>query len=227
MLFLRLKIREMERLFNTGKEVVKKTFTLAYASSVYLLIVNRIAKRYSGKELSFLLGQDEGFVDDLESLKRSTNDLELMVALNHIFREGELVLGRIDDHQRYPFEMSIWEEEFGRCYRMEYYLNEVESIGFFHLIDAIKYDESREKYIEERILIEVALQDFIDTDYFRKLRTPLELYHRIQVWLDRRVRPMSLKLVLDNYWGRKGKAVLRRTRQRSFGYRFQQHKSDS
>lgn len=217
----------MDELFNIGKEVAKKTFTLAYASSVYLLIVNRIAKRYSRKELSFLLGQDEGFVDDLESLKRSTNDLELVVALNHIFREGELVLGRIDDHQRYPFEMSIWEEGFGRCYRMEYYLNEVESIGFFHLIDDMKYNENQERFIEERILVEVALQDLIDRDYFKKLRTPRELYHRIQVWLERRIQPMSLKLVLDNYWGRKGKAVLKRTRQRSFGYRFQQHKSDS
>lgn len=217
----------MEELFNIGKEVVKKSFTLASASSVYLLIVNRIAKRYSRKELSFLLGQDDGFVDELQHLKRSTNDLELMVALNHIFREGELVLGRMDDHQRYPFEMSIWEEAFGTCYRMEYYLNEVESVVFFHLIDHVKYDERQEKFIEERILIEVALQDLIDADYFKKLRTPMELHNRIQVWLERRIRPMSLKLVLDNYWGRKGKAVLRRTRQRSFGYRFQQHKSDS
>lgn len=217
----------MEELFNTGREVVKKTFTLAYASSVYLLIVNRIAKGCSAEELSFLLGQDDGFVDELQHLERSTNDLELMVALNNIFREGNLVLGESDDEQCYLFELSIWKESFGMCYRMEYYLNEVESIVFFHLIDHIKYDESREKCIEERILIEVALQDLIDADYFKKLRTPMELHNRIQVWLERRIRPMSLKLVLDNYWGRKGKAVLKRTRQRSFGYRFQQHKSDS
>lgn len=217
----------MKELFDTGKEVIKKTCTMMYASSVYVLIVNRIAKRYSGKELSFLLGQDDGFVDELEHLKRSTNDLELMVALNHIFRQGGLSFDKADDDQRYLFEMSIWQEEFGRCYRMEYYLNEVESIVFFHLIDHIKYDESQEKPIEERILIEVALQELIDEDYFKRLRTPLEVHSKIQVWLGRWIQPMSLKLVLDNYWGRKGKAPLKRTRQRSFGYRFQQHKSDS
>lgn len=217
----------MEGLFNIGNDVVKKTFTMAYASSVYLLIVNRIAKGYSAKELSFLLGQDDGFVDELQRLKRSTNDLELLVALNNIFREGNLVIGEYDDEQRYQFEQRIWKETFGTCYRMEYYLNEVESIVFFHLIDHIKYDESQEKFIEERILIEVAIQDLIDADYFKRLRTPLELYNRIQLWLERSIRPMSLKLVLDNYWGRKGKAPLKRTRQRSFGYRFQQHKSDS
>lgn len=216
----------MKELYKIGDEVLKSKFTMKYASSIYFLTLNRVSRRFTSLELSFLLGQDDEFVGELERFKHSTNNLELIVGLRNVFRGAEWVLKNADDEGCYPFELTIGQVCHGVSYRMEYYLNETESILFYHLIDDTSYDENHETAIEEQILIEIALHEFIDAGYFKKLRTPLEIYERTQTWLLRRVRPMSLKLILDTFWGRKGKAPLKRTKQRSFGYRFQAHRRE-
>ncbi|MDR2274262.1 MAG: hypothetical protein LBF27_25360 [Sphingobacterium sp.] len=113
-------------------------FSMDYAGTIYLLILNRITSGYTREELAFLMGQDENYIKDMEELKIPIGNLEVMVHLHLVFDRGKLQIDAYDSRSAYLFEMSIWEEDGVRYYQMEYFINEVETILFFRLMEELR-----------------------------------------------------------------------------------------
>jgi len=149
-----------------------------------------------------------------------------MVHLNWVFNRRNVDISKFDNKISYPFEFTIWEEKGIRYYQMEYFINSVETMTFFHLMEEIRAENSTHATQNEceRMAVEILLDKLIDMDYFKKYRTPLELWRYTEKYLAENIRVKSLMYELGMLVGKKGNAPLRKTKARSFGYRYITHK---
>ncbi|CAM3795616.1 hypothetical protein D3C73_1123880 [compost metagenome] len=196
-----------------------------WAGTIYLLILNRISCGYTREELAFLMGQDENYIKDMEELKIPVGNLEVMVHLHWIFDRRKLQISEFDNRSDYLFELSTWEEHDVRYYHMEYFINEVESIVFFRLMEYINEDKQDNARSErECVLVKGLLIGLVETDYFKKYRTALQLWRSMEQHIGEKIHVKSLMRELMLIVGKKGIAPLRKSKARSFGYRYIQHK---
>ncbi|MDF2475750.1 MAG: hypothetical protein K0S24_1233 [Sphingobacterium sp.] len=201
-------------------------FSMDYAGTIYLLILNRISSGYTREELAFLMGQDENYIKDMEELKIPIRNLEVMAHLHWVFNQGKLEIDAFDRRSAYLFEMSIWEEEGVRYYQMEYFINEVETIVFFRLMEAINKDKFRDaETIEiDHHATKLLLMSLLEEGHFKKYCTALQLWRCAEKNIGDGIRVNVLKQELELMLGKKGLAPLRKSKARSFGYRYIQHK---
>lgn len=197
-----------------------------WAGTIYLLILNRISFGYTREELAFLMGQNEDYIKDMEELKIPVGNLEVMVHLQWVFDQGKLQIAAFDSRSAYVFEMSIQEEDGVRCYQMEYFINEVESIVFFRLMEAINKDKIRdaETIKIDRLATKLLLMSLLEEGYFKKYCTALQLWRCVEKNIGDGIQVNVLKQELELMLGKKGVAPLRKSKARSFGYRYIQHK---
>lgn len=201
-------------------------FSMHYASAIYFLILNRISFSYTREELAFLMGQNEDYIKDMEEFKIPIGALEVMVHLQWVFVRGKLQIDAFDSRTDYLFELSIWEEEGIRYYQMEYFINEVESIVFFRLMEVINKDKflDAETIKIERLATNLLLMSLLEEGYFKRYCTALQLWRCAEKNIGDGIRVNILKQELELMLGKKGVAPLRKSKSRSFGYRYIQHK---
>lgn len=217
----------MHHLINdTERERFRAEFSMYYAGIIYLLILNRISCGFTREEMAFLMGQKETYVKEVEELKIPAGNLEVMVHLNWVFNRRKVEISKLDNKISYPFELSIWEEKGIRYYQMEYFINAVETITFFQLMEEIspEYSAQAEQYTSDCMAVELLLDKLIQKDYFKKYRTPLEIWRYTEKYLEENIRVKSLMRKLEVFVGKKGSAPLRKTKAKSFGFRYIEHK---
>lgn len=217
----------MQHLINDiGRERFRAEFSMYYAGIIYLLILNRISFGFTREEMAFLMGQKETYVKEMEELKIPAGNLEVMVHLNWIFNSRKVDISKFDNKISYPFEFSIWEENGIRHYQMEYFINAVETITFFQLMEEIRVEDSAraEQFACDCMAVEIFLDKLIDMDYFKKYRTPLELWRYAEKYLGEKICIKSLMHEIGVFVGKKGSAPLRKTKAKSFGFRYIEHK---
>lgn len=198
---------------------------MRYASAIYLLILNRISSGYTREELAFLMGQDENYIKDMEELKIPIGNLEVMVHLHWVFDQGKLQIDSFDSRPDYLFEISIWEEEDARYYQMEYFINDVETIIFFRLIEEIRdKQQDAETNKIDRLTAKLFLMSLLKEGHFKKYCTFLQLWRCAEKHTEDGIRIDILKQELERMVGKKGIAPLRKSKAKSFGYRYIQHK---
>ncbi|MDF2852238.1 MAG: hypothetical protein K0S31_2923 [Sphingobacterium multivorum] len=209
-----------------GRERFRAEFSMYYAGIIYLLILNRISLGFTREEMAFLMGQEQTYVKEMEELKIPAGNLEVMVHLNWVFNRRKVDINKFDNKTSYQFEFTIWEEKGIRNYQMEYFINAVETITFFQLMEEISAEDSAqaEQYACERMALEVLLDKLLEMNYFKKYRTPLELWRYVEKYLEENISVKSLMQELGVFAGKKGSAPLRKTKARSFGFRYIEHK---
>jgi len=211
---------------DTGKERFHAEFSMYYAGIIYLLLLNRISFGFTREEMAFLMGQEETYVKEMEELKIPAENLEVMVHLNWVFNCRKVDISKFDNKTSYRFEFTIWEEKGIRYYRMEYFINAVETITFFQVMEEINAEDKAqaEQDVCERMAVEVLLDKLLEMNYFKKYRTPLELWRYVEKYLEENIRVKSLMQELGVFAGKKGSAPLRKTKAKSFGFRYIEHK---
>lgn len=217
----------MKELF---EDVAVEKFTvecsLMYSSFIYCLMVNRIARRYSSMELSFLLGQEDDFIDNIERVKVIDFSIDLYGQLCKVFRHTSFVHHQYHGEKDIKHEMHVWKAGGTIFYRMECYKSVYESIVLFQLteedpnIAAYRYKNSVERYQSQSQEI---LKIMLENDLFKNPISSLELHRLIENTLKSQVYPIHFKTELEKLVGRKGKAPLKRTKRRSYGYRYMLH----
>ncbi|OJZ02120.1 MULTISPECIES: hypothetical protein [Sphingobacterium] len=211
---------------DTGKERFHAEFSMYYAGIIYLLLLNRISFGFTREEMAFLMGQEETYVKEMEELKIPAGNLEVMVHLNWVFNRRKVDISKFDNKTSYRFEFTIWEGKGIRHYQMEYFINAVETITFFQLMEEINAEDKAqaEQDVCERMAVEVLLDKLLEMNYFKKYRTPLELWRYVEKYLEENIRVKSLMQELGVFAGKKGSAPLRKTKAKSFGFRYIEHK---
>lgn len=217
----------MISVYPDDKERYRVHITKRYASSIYFLLLNRISYDYSPEELSFLLGQEDDFVGQLERLQLSIGNLELRVYLSWIFAGRNFLFESYDDVE-YEFELVIWIEDGIRYYQMDYFINAVESLSFFRLMENLnikRIEDAERSNSFERGVCQTFFEAILPTDYFKKPRTAREIKDYLDCHLeDYKIPVIYLKKELDLLWGRKGVAPLKRSKAKSYGYRYSLHR---
>ena len=106
-----------------------------YISFLYCILINRISRGWSAQELSFLLGQDDDFIDNLERFIAFDYSVELIGQLLNVMPDGNLLMGSIKCVSEFTYQHSISVEGHLIRYRMEQYVNERESISVFDVTE--------------------------------------------------------------------------------------------
>jgi hypothetical protein len=187
---------------------------------------NRISRNYSAAGLSFLLGQENNFVDNIERFKRVDFSIELYQYLGKVFSHFNLIQDSDFQEEEVQHEMHVWKSGGIIFYRMECYKSEYESVILFQLMEedltlyAEKYPasfESDQKQLQGSIL------EMLIKGYFDKPIDAYKLHQHLEYMLERRVSPDRFKTELEKLVGRKGKALLKRSKRRSYAYRYALH----
>jgi len=198
-----------------------------YINFLYGILINRISRGWSAEELSFLLGQDENFMADLERFIAFDYGVELMRQLLLVMPEADLLMTSVRSNTESKYNHTISREGDLIRYTMEQLVNEWESITVFELIE--EDGTYRDKVASNSVAMELEhaeelLRILISKEYFKKHRTTLDIFNLLRTNVCSHFQPKQLKTELDKLWGRKGQAPLRRTKRRSYGYRFIIHK---
>lgn len=216
-------IENMEKQFETYTMACKPQ----YINFLYCILINRISRGWSAEELSFLLGKDDDFIGNLERFVVFDYSVELMGKLLQVMPEGNLLMTSVKGTSKFTYKHSINVEGHLIRYRMERYVNERESISVFDLTeeDGKWREQSASNSVKEElrqagIIIDMFMKDGRFTGYI----TALEIFNVLRTHVSSHFQPKQLKTELDKLWGRKGTAPLKRTKRRSYGYRFTMHK---
>ncbi|WP_374743028.1 hypothetical protein [Parapedobacter sp. 2B3] len=217
----------MSKLFADNEVSVFSTeCSLTYSSFIYCMMLNRMAWGYSAQELSFLLGQDDDFVPNLERFKRFDMGVELYGQLCKVFRHASFIQHQHHGEKELRHEMHIWKAGETIFYRMECYKSQFESITLFQLseedpeIGKYRYKNSVTIYQQQSLN---ALYTMLTRGLFDKPIEAQELYRRLDRMSENIIDPIYFKTALYKLVGRKGKAPLKRTKQRSYSYRYALH----
>lgn len=217
----------MSVLFEDGAvEKFSTECSLTYSSFIYCMMLNRLSRGYSDEELSFLLGQDNGFVGNLERFKRFDMGVELYQQLRKVFHHASFIQPQHHGEKELRHEMHIWKAGETIFYRMECYKSQFESITLFQLneenpeIGKYRYKNSVAHYRKQsqQALITMLMEGFFDR--------PIEaqqLYRHLDYMAENIIDPIYFKTELYKLVGRKGKAPLKRTKRRSYSYRYALH----
>jgi hypothetical protein len=200
--------------------------SLTYSSFIYCMMINRIAWGYSAQELSFLLGQDDDFVANLERFKRFDTGLELYQQLRKVFHHASFIQPQHHGEKELRHEMHSWKAGETIFYRMECYKSEFESITLFQVseedpeIGKYRYKNSVKSYQQQS---QDALTEMLVEGYFDKPIEAIRIHETSERMIGQRIDPIHFKGELDKLVARKGKAPLKRTKRRSYSYRYVLH----
>ncbi|MBL1410166.1 hypothetical protein [Sphingobacterium faecale] len=212
---------------HVGEGTYKATCKPQYISFLYCLLISRISRGWSAEELSFLLGQEDDFIGNLERFIVFDYSVDLYGHLLQIMPEAHLLMSSVREVNEFNYKHSIIMEGHLIRYRMEQYVNEWESITVFELLeeDGAYRDKVASNSIKEELSQAKAyLAMLMEEGYFRRYITALEIFMVLKSDFCSHFQPKQLKTELDKLWGRKGTAPLKRTKRRSYGYRFTLHR---
>lgn len=200
--------------------------SLTYSSFIYCMMLNRIAWGYSARELSFLLGQEDDFVENLERFKRFDTGVELYQQLRMIFRHASFIQPQHHGENELRHEMHIWTAGETIFYRMECYKSQFESITLFQVneedpeIGKYRYKNSVKADQKQS---QDSLSEMIVEGCFDKPIEPYTLHRKAERMHSAGIDPVHFKSELEKLVGRKGTAPLKKTKRRSYGYRYVLH----
>lgn len=200
--------------------------SLTYSSFIYCIMLNRMARGYSALELSFLLGQDDDFVANLERFKRFNLGIELYQQLRKVFRHASFIQPQHHKEKELLHEMHIWKAGETIFYRMECYKSEFERITLFQVneedpeVGKYRYKNSVERYRRQS---QQALHTMLMDGFFDKPIEAQKLYRHLDYMTENQVDPIYFKNELEKLVDRKGKAPLKRTKRQSYSYRYALH----
>lgn len=217
----------MKALFEEGGgETCTADCSLLYSSFIYCIMVNRLARGYSALELSFLVGHEDDFISNIERFKKFDFSLDLYRQLGNVFQHGSFIQDQYHGERELRHEMHIWKAGKTIFYRMECYKNVQESVVLFQLseedpetrmddyVNSVKLDEQQSQE---------TLSEMLAEGYFNKPVQAYKIHRTSEHMARRRVDPIHFKSELDKLVGRKGKAPLKRTKRRSYVYRYVLH----
>lgn len=200
--------------------------SLTYSSFIYCMMLNRLSRGYSAQELSFLLGQDDDFVADLERFERFEFGVELYQQLCKVFGHPSFLHQQHSGEKKMRHEMYIWKAGDTIFYRMECCKSEFEGIVLFQLTEedpdtrVHRYKNSVELDCQQS---QRALKVMLESGVFEKPIGGHELHQLVEYAVESHMHPIYVKTELEKLAGRKGKAPLKRTKRRSYAYRYVLH----
>lgn len=200
--------------------------SLTYSSFIYCMMLNRISRGYSALELSFLLGQDDDFIDNIERFKTIRFSIELYGQLCKVFRHASFIQHQHQGEPELRHEMYTWKVGGTLFYRMECVKSEYESIVLFQLseedpaVSKYRYTNSVKQYQQKA---QDGITEMLVEGYFERPAEPHDIYRQLESLAKNYIDPIHVKTELEKLVGRKGNAPLKRTNRRSYGYRYVLH----
>ncbi|HLT86617.1 hypothetical protein FXV77_07735 [Sphingobacterium phlebotomi] len=216
----------MEKLHDAnGTRKTRITCSPLYCGFVYCMMLNRISRGYTTDELTFLVGQDDHFISDIESLTATDFSMDLYGSLRQVFQHPNFLLHEGHVREEMEHEMHSWQDEMAIYHRMDRYVNERETVTIFQLVE--EHPQYSDQFTNS-VSMEVegcreVLRLLIEEGLFNKPIPPNDLHNHVESILQMRIKPRYLQAELDKLWGRKGKAPLKRTKRRSYGYKYGLH----
>ena len=200
--------------------------SLTYSSFIYSMMLNRIVWGYSAQELSFLLGQDDDFVENLERFKRFDTGVELYTHLRRVFPHMSFIQPQHRRENELRHEMHIWRAGETIFYRMECYKSQFESITLFQVneedprVGKYRYKNSVKADQKQS---QDSLSEMIVEGCFDKPIEPYTLHRKAERIHSADIDPIHFKSELEKLVGGKGTAPLKKTKRRSYGYSYVLH----
>lgn len=182
---------------------------------IYKVMIKRIAKGYSAEQLSYLLGRPRNYIAKVECFDHDCYHITELSRIAQALEENDytsfLPETIIDDKVKirmeknlagdtYTYTCASITQEHSRKIRfvLEEYIGRKVLSGFSGIRD---YD----------ILIILDMVEVLIRDgYFRKLRSPLDIFTYINKFLKFVISPYCLQLVLDSFCERQFDCKLRR-----------------
>lgn len=199
-----------------------------YINFLYFVLLNRIVRGWTTEEVSFLLGLDDDHIGKMERLEIVDASIELTTRLYSLFPNHRFVMRSGEKRREFRYRLQVHQENHVIYYTMYKYVNIVESVVVFKLMEearAHRDDNAARSVQHDAGMVEGLVKILVESDFFEKYRSALAIYHFLKDQVETYFAPIHLKTQLGCYVGRKGKAALKRTRARSYFYRYIKHKT--
>ncbi|WP_454879492.1 hypothetical protein [Sphingobacterium detergens] len=215
----------MKKVKNQSIKIYKRKCEEIEILIYYRMLLQRISRHLSPKEVSFLMGKPLDFMTSIETFKIKSilaydslvmhrvleiNNLSAMVHLGHkiSFQENayELHVGTLADRVIYELYKIDVEQD--------------QKVMEFKLID-IRHDidPHTNSTMNEVKKIRILLDEQIDAGYFKEERQPSEIHALCCVELKQYIQPKNLMLVLDELLqGGEERRIVRHQTEYGFGY---------
>ncbi|MGE8291003.1 MAG: hypothetical protein ACN6ON_04970 [Sphingobacterium sp.] len=215
----------MKKVKNQSIKIYKRKCEEIEILIYYRMLLQRISRHLSPKEVSFLMGKPLDFMTRIETFKIKSilaydsfvmhrvleiNNLNAMVHLGHelSFQENayELHITTLTDRVIYElFRVDVEQDQ---------------KVMEFKLID-IRHDIDRYEHstTEEVKKIRILLDEQIDAGYFNEEKEPYEVHKLCCTELKRYIQPKNLMKVLDELLqGSEETRIVRKETEYGFGY---------
>lgn len=196
-----------------------------YMTFICKILINRIIHGYSAEDLSFLLGKEDDFIERLEGFEIVDFGMELYGKLCPIFNHANFFLDSEQLKNENVYEKAKWRQDGYIYHRLDLLVNNHEAVPVFQVMEEEpRYKDRYSNSVRKDLL---ACQDMLclmfEEGLFNKPLGPHFIQHHIAYTVQYTIPPRHLKVTLDKLWGRKGKAPLKRSTRRSYGYRYSLH----
>jgi len=189
------------------------------------MLLQRISRHLSPKEVSFLMGKPLDFVQKIETFKikrifmYDIRIIHQILAVNSL--DSMVHLGHEISSQKNAYELHVTtlaDRVIYELFRVD--VEQDQKVMEFKLID-IRHDIDRYEHstTEEVKKIETLLNEKIDAGYFNEERQPYEIHNLCYAELKRYIRPKNLMKVLDELLqGSEETRIARHQTEYGFGY---------
>lgn len=190
------KTEEMEKLHDAnGTRKTRITCSPLYCGFVYCMMLNRISRGYTTDELTFLVGQDDHFISDIESLTATDFSMDLYGSLRQVFQHPNFLLHEGHVREEMEHEMHSWQDEMAIYHRMDRYVNERETVTIFQLVE--EHPQYSDQFTNS-VSMEVegcreVLRLLIEEGLFNKPIPPNDLHNHVESILQMRIKPRYLQ----------------------------------
>lgn len=191
----------------------------------YRMLLHRISRHLSPKEVSFLMGKPLDFMTRIETFK-----IKSILAYDSFVMHGVLEINNLDTMVHLGLEISLQENTYElhvttlvdrviyELFRVD--VEQDQKVIEFKLIE-IRHDI--DPYInsttEEVKKIRILLDEQIDVGYFNEEKEPYEIHKLCCTELKRYIRPKNLMLVLDELLqGSEETRIVCHQNEQGFGY---------
>lgn len=219
------------------KEIMQTAKTTSYEEwlsrldvvMLYRSMLIRVTKRYSAKEVSFLIGEKLSYIGEMEQLQHVNFRMNIIWKKHFmIHTEGAATL-----FPSYPVGSEIGNFQLVKTVypdRILYQMNQryhdgtVETLFLLwddtHAVDP--YPDATE---EERKLLHTVIQALMDLNYFHEKQSPYKLFLKCQSMVYDHIKPINLYHVLTAFTKQKVYPKLKRVKTKYSGYQYVMIKS--
>jgi|GEM_PF-4206380 len=226
---MNLESEQKDKLENVETTSYEAWLSLLDVVMLYRSMLIRVTKRYSAKEVSFLMGEKLSYIGEMEQLQHVNFRMNIIWKKHFmIHTEGAATLFPSypvgDGMGNFQLVKTVYPDRILYQVNQRYHDGTIETL-FLLWDDTHAVDPYPDETEEERKSLYTAIQALVDLNYFKEERSPYEVFLKCQSLIYNHIKPINLYQVLNRFIKQKGYPKLKQVKTKYSGYKYVAGKS--